>query len=100
MGTQPRCVQTPMTMSHSGSLTRTASVCGWRISATLAWFSSAIMASVRRLMKTGLPRHLTVMTWPGCTAARSTSTAAMASTSAEAESVATVLITARRAADA
>lgn len=45
-----------------GSLTRSASVCAWRSSAVLVSATSLICASVRCLMNTGLPRHLTVMT--------------------------------------
>ena len=46
---------------HFGSLTRSASVCLCRSSAVLVSASSLICSSVRCLMKTGLPRHLTVI---------------------------------------
>src|SRR5215471_13923689 len=75
-GTQPRWVQTPTRISHSGFFTREASVCGSRrsegLSVTLpaasttgsAFCAAAISSGVRWRVNTGLPRHLTVIDWP------------------------------------
>ena len=41
-GTQPRCVQTPTTISHSGFCTRCASVCGSRSSLSWTFCASSI----------------------------------------------------------
>src|SRR5581483_2343156 len=92
-GTQPRCVQTQTRISHSGFLTREASVCGSLrpdgLSTTLpaasstgsAFLAAAISSGVRWRMKTGLPRHLTVIAWPTWTPEISTSIEDKASTS-------------------
>ena len=55
-------------------------------------------AGVRRRIKTGFPRHLTVTVWPREMALMSTSTDASASTSADAANEETALMTASRAA--
>lgn len=48
----------PSMTSHSGFFTRSSSCWGSRRDETLTLFASAISASVRCRMKTGLPRHL------------------------------------------
>lgn len=58
----PKWVQIPNMMSHSGCLTRSASVCGSRRDSILTALASSISSGVRWRMKTGLPRHL-IMTW-------------------------------------
>ena len=71
-GTQPRWVQTPTMISHSGrtflavSVTRALSVCGSRSSDIGTASASLISSGVRWRMKTGLPRHFTVIAWPTC----------------------------------
>lgn len=113
----------PNMMSHSGCLTRSESDCGSRRDSILTALASSISSGVRWRMKTGLPRHL-IMTWkdvshvsrsfyffysgegrqregegsrtflPSGMAERSTSTLAIARTSAEAD------ILTRKSADA
>ena len=73
MGTQPRCVQIPTTMRYLGFTARAASVCGSGRPVTLVLTSRAISSSVRCLMNTGLPRHLTVSDDPSSRPPRSTS---------------------------
>src|SRR3954469_20949964 len=69
-GTQPRWVQTPTTISHSGrtflavSVTRALSVCGSGSSESFTDSASLISWGVRWRMNTGLPRHFTVTAWP------------------------------------
>lgn len=80
MGTQPKCVQTPVDSrrqqslpmtparalllripsitSHSGCLTRSSSAWGSLNDDTLTLFACSISSAVRCRMKTGLPRHL------------------------------------------
>lgn len=53
---RPFCL--PSMTSHSGFFTRSSSCWGSRRDETLTLFASAISASVRCRMKTGLPRHL------------------------------------------
>lgn len=90
MGTQPRCVHTPVMregrgqlagscdgedggeggvwecepsiMSHSGFCTRSESGCGSRSASHFVSSASLISSGVRWRMKTGLPRHL-MITW-------------------------------------
>src|SRR6516165_6241637 len=70
---QPRCVQTPTMISHSGFWTRSESFCGSR-SCEMSTSSAALISSgVRWAIKTGLPRQATVRRWPTWTRARSTS---------------------------
>mmetsp|Transcript_29046 Transcript_29046/g.84147 ORF Transcript_29046/g.84147 Transcript_29046/m.84147 type:complete len:201 (+) Transcript_29046:232-834(+) len=80
---QPRCVHTPMTMSHSGFLQISASVAGSRMEGTRtsSFLAFSIMSGVRRRMKTGLLRHFTTKFWPSRTGRRSTSTTPAAQTS-------------------
>ncbi|KAJ6326397.1 hypothetical protein OIU76_003732 [Salix suchowensis] len=92
----PRWVQTPTTTSHSGSLTLAASSCGSRRVATSTLLASLISSSVRLLIKTGFPRHLTVTVEPGSMLERSTSREAMARTSLLADMLRTNLRTKRR----
>src|SRR3954454_2654999 len=62
MGTQPKCVQTPNMMSHSGLFTRSESGWGSRSFFMSTDSASLISSGVRWRMKTGLPRHL-IITW-------------------------------------
>ncbi len=75
----------PTRISHSAlpGFTRSASVCGSRRSAWSEATASAISLGVRRRMKTGLPCHLMVISWPRTTLEMSCSIEAMARTSDE-----------------
>ena len=92
VGVQPRCVQTPETISHSGLISRLAAVAG-ASSGRLALRASgsgrsdtgtaaaaAISLGVRRRTNKGWPRNMTVTAWPTWIDARSTSIEASAST--------------------
>src|SRR3954471_2341543 len=87
-GTQPRWVQTPITISHSGrtflavSVTRALSVCESGRSASFTASASLISSGVRWRTNTGLPRHFTVIAWPTAIAFTSTSTEESANVSA------------------
>ena len=81
---QPRWVQTPTTTSHCSRAPppkRCSSVCGSGRSSGLTALASAISLVVRRRMKTGEPRHLTVIAWPSSIGLRSTSVVEAASVS-------------------
>ncbi|GLT26110.1 hypothetical protein SLA2020_011970 [Shorea laevis] len=80
---QPRCVQTPITISHSGFLTLSESCYGSRRDVMSTLFASSISSSVQRQMKTGFPRHLPVTVVPGSMLERSTSREARARTSSQ-----------------
>ena len=75
----------PNMTSQSGFWTRSSSDWGSLKEATSTLLASAISDSVRWRMKTGLPRHLMMTFLPSGMAVRSTSTLAMARTSAEAD---------------
>src|SRR5581483_9841208 len=95
VGVQPRWVQTPIRISHSGLMVRLASVAG-AFSARLSLLASGsgseltstdlaalISAGVRWRTNKGWPRHFTTTCWPAATGARSTSTDDKASTEAD-----------------
>ena len=84
-GVQPRWVQTPTRISHSGLMARLASVAG-ALSGRLSFSASgsgrlltgtalaaAISAGVRRRTNSGWPRNLKTICWPGWMAERSIS---------------------------
>lgn len=93
--------QSPIMINHSGFLTRSSSFWGSRRASTLTLSASLISSAVRWRMKTGLPRHLTMTCanqymgvagrrrmrtfLPSGMEAKSTSTLAMAKTSADAD---------------
>lgn len=85
VGEQPRWVQMPTVTNTSGRMER----CGLRAysgcwslreagsaSAASCWGRAASISGVRRMIHTGLPRHSTVFTPPGCRSLMSTSTPA------------------------
>src|SRR6478735_6206674 len=95
VGVQPRWVQTPIRISHSGLVARLASVAGAPSGsplllasgsgseATSTALAASISAGVRRRTNKGWPRHLTMTCWPGCTAPSSTSVEASANAAVE-----------------
>eukprot|EP00438_Fugacium_kawagutii_P016072 Skav230582 [mRNA] locus=scaffold1455:35052:35654:+ [translate_table: standard] len=80
---QPKWVHTPMQISHSGFLQRSASVAGSRMEGAIgsSFFAEAICSGVRFRTNTGLERHFTVKFWPTRMGRRSTSTIPAANTS-------------------
>src|SRR5436190_4985159 len=92
---QPRWVQTPIRISHSGLVARLASVAGALSGsplllasgsgseATSTALAASISAGVRRRTNKGWPRHLTMTCWPGWSARRSTSVQASANAAVE-----------------
>ena len=95
VGVQPRWVQTPTRISHSGLMARLASVAGalsGRLalrangsgrSLTATALASAISLGVRRRTNSGWPRHFTTICWPSATGVRSTSIEDSASAAAD-----------------
>ena len=108
MGTHPKCVHTPIKISHSGFCTRWSSVCGslscptstlfaydrfqWKMTTPMKIQSNSyipktltcsMMSEVRCQMNSGFPRHWNVWCLPSGISFKLTSTLAKANTSAD-----------------
>lgn len=86
--------------NQSGLVTLSSSFCGSRSDETSTLFASSISDSVRCLMKTGFPRHLMMTFLPSGIALISTSTLAIARTSADADMLTSQSVTVACAATA